>query len=196
MSAAVAEANEAREAASPPAATTGGRTRDPMTDPHATAVVTVAWLIVANKPVYPLYVWWFVGNGTAAACLTMLATPAFLAIALMGARHPLAARLALPLVGALDTLFATKLFGAASGTELFFVPCLILAVASFRPDEGRWTKGLVAVLFVSFVVAHGRLGAAWGPWTIEETARLLEINVFAVASLAAFLGWRFSGLRG
>jgi hypothetical protein len=27
----------------------------------------VAWLILANKPVYPLHVWWFAGSGALAA---------------------------------------------------------------------------------------------------------------------------------
>lgn len=157
------------------------------------AVVAVAWLIVANKPVFPLYVWWFVGTGTATAFVTAMSAPAFLAIALFGRRHALAARLALPLVGAVDTIFATKLFGAASGCELFFVPCVLLAIVGFTPAEGRWAKGLIAVLFGGFVASHGHLGAALGPWTSAEAARLLDVVVFAVASLTAFIGWRFSG---
>lgn len=157
------------------------------------AVVSVAWLIVANKPIFPLYVWWFVGTGTATSYLTALSAPAFLAIASLGRRHPLAARVALPLLGAIDTVFATKLFGPASGVELFFVPCLLLAIAGFGPGEGRWTKALVVVLACAFIAAHGHLGASWGPWSGEDAARLFEPVVFAVASLSAFIGWRISG---
>lgn len=156
------------------------------------AVVSVAWLIVANKPIFPLQVWWFVGVGTPAAYLTALSTPAFLAIALFGRRHPLAARVALPLVGAVDTVFATKLFGPASGMELFFVPCLLLAVVGFEPAEARWARALVATLFCAFVAFHGHHGVAWGPWSSEAAARLFDVVVYAVASLAAFIGWRFS----
>lgn len=163
-------------------------------DPHAAAVTTVAWLIVANKPIYPLYVWWFAGSGVAASLWTLAATPAFLAIALLGASRPLAARLALPLVGLADTLFATKLFGSASATELFVVPCLLLAVLSFRAAEAGWTRGLVAVLFAAVVLAHGRLGAPLHVWPDDALARLRDVNVFAVASLCAFVGWRFAGL--
>lgn len=159
------------------------------------AVVAVAWLIVANKPFFPLYVWWFVGVGTPAAYLTALSMPVFLAIALFGRRHPLAARIALPAIGAFDTVFATKLFGAESGMELFFVPCLLLAVVGFAPREARPARALVAVLFGLCVGLHGRYGAALGPWTAEEAARLADVTVFAVASLSAFVGWRFSGLR-
>lgn len=156
-------------------------------------VVAVAWLIVVNKPFFPLWIWWFVGSGTAAACLTVSSMPAFLAIAMLGRRHSLAARVALPLLGAVDTVFATKLFGAASGAELFFVPCLLLAVVGFDRREGRWAKATVVALFSAFVVTHGRLGAAWGPWSLEEAARLSEIMVVSVALLSVFVAWRFSG---
>lgn len=157
------------------------------------AVVSVAWLIVVNKPIFPLYVWWFVGEGTAAAYLTALSTPVFMAIALCGRRHPLAARVALPLVGAVDTVFATKLFGAASGMELFFVPCLFLAVVGFEPAEARWARALVAVLFCTFVGLTGHYGVPWGPWSSDAAVRLYDVVVYAVASLTVFIAWRFAG---
>jgi hypothetical protein len=171
-----------------------GSTPPSAADPLAAATVGVAWLIVVDKPLYPLTVAWVAGDGWA-AWPTLLALPAFLAIALLGRRRSFAARLALPLVGAADTLLATKLFGAASGTELFFVPCLLLAVLAFRAEEARWTKGLVALLFAVFALAHGRLGAPLGPWTADAAARLLELNALSVAMLCAFLGWRFAGRR-
>lgn len=149
-----------------------------------------------NKPIYPLYVWWFVGSGTAVAWATALSAPLFLAVALSAARRPLATRVALPLVGGADTVFATVLFGPASGSELFFVPCLLLAITVFSAHEGRWTRGLVAVLFVPFVIAHATIGSGVAPWTAAETAHIKEIDVFAVASLSAFPGWRFSGTGG
>ncbi len=164
-------------------------------DERTTACTTVAWLIAANKPIYPLYVWWFVGSGVAASCLTMVSLPLFAALAWAGRRRSLLLRVGLPVVGFVDTLFATKLFGPAGGTELFAVPCLLLACLSFRADEVRWARGLVVGLFLGFVVAHGRLGAPLGTWTAEELGRLLEINILAVASLSAFIGLRFSGFR-
>lgn len=163
-------------------------------DPLAEAAIAVAWLIVANKPIYPLYVWWFAGSGVLASCWTMLAAPAFLALALIGRRRSLVVRVGLPLVGLVDTLFATRLFGPASGTELFLMPCLLLAVSSFRAEEARWARGLVAILWVAFVAAHGRLGDPLHVWSPAELERLLAVDVFAVASLCAFIGWRFAGL--
>uniref|UniRef100_UPI0031015463 hypothetical protein n=1 Tax=Neorhizobium sp. EC2-8 TaxID=3129230 RepID=UPI0031015463 len=58
----------------------------PPLDPRTQATVTVAWVIVANKPFYPLYVWYLVGNGVTASLGTLLAAPFFLAIPLI-ARH-------------------------------------------------------------------------------------------------------------
>lgn len=164
-------------------------------DRKTAATVTVAWLVVANKPIYPLYVWWLVGSGTAVAAATALSAPLFLAIALGAAERPLAARIALPLVGAMDTVFATLLFGRASGTELFFVPCLLLAVCAFSPVERRRVRMLVAVLFLTFVVVHEVVDAGGGPWTAAQATQVREMNILAVASLSAFVAWRFSGTR-
>lgn len=174
-------------------ARTGAADR-PAPDPLASACVTVAWLIVANKPIYPIYVWGLVGSGVAASSLTMLATPLFLALALIGRSHPLAIRVGLPLVGLADTIFAGKLFGTASGTEAFVVPCLLLACLSFRAGEARWARGLIAVLFVGVVASHGRLGSPLHLWSVDELDRLRDLNLVAVASLSAFIGWRFAGL--
>ena len=42
-------------------------------DPLTQATVTLAWVIALNKPFYPLYVWYLVGNGVVASLATMLA---------------------------------------------------------------------------------------------------------------------------
>jgi len=157
-------------------------------------VRTVAWLILANKPVYPLYVWWFAGSGALASTLTAASAPLWLALAWVGPRFPLLLRVGAPLLGMVDTLLATKLFGAASGAELFFAPCLLLAVMSFRVGEARISRALVAVLYLVVVAAHGRYGAAWHEWPADQLTSLLNVNALAVASLCAFIGWKFVGL--
>ena len=167
----------------------------PEVDPLTAAVRTVAWLICANKPFYPLYVWWFAGSGTLASTLTAASAPLWAALAWFGPRHPLFLRAAAPILGLVDTLLATKLFGAASGTELFFAPCLLLAVLSFRVDEARISRALVAVLYLVFIAAHDRYGAPWHEWPAEQLKSLMNVNALAVASLCAFMGWKFVGLR-
>ena len=164
-------------------------------DPLASAVRAVAWLILANKPIYPLYVWWFAGSGALASTLTAASAPFWLALAWLGSRHSLVLRAGVPLLGLVDTVMATKLFGAASGTELFFVPCLLLAVVSFRLEEVWISRALIAALYLVVIAAHGRYGAPWHSWPAEQLASLLDVNALAVASLCAFVGWKFAGLQ-
>ncbi|MGV3551186.1 hypothetical protein [Rhizobium sp.] len=164
-------------------------------DPLTQATVTVTWVIVLNKPFYPLYVWWLVGSGVQASLGTLLSVPFFLFVLYLARNWPLAARLGLPIVGTLDTVFETKLFGYSSGTELFLAPCMMLAALSFNPLEKWWQRGLAAGIFLVFVVTHGRLGAALYAWTVEDLATLFSINAFAVASLMAFIAIRYAGVR-
>jgi hypothetical protein len=163
-------------------------------DPLAAAVVTITWLIVLNKPIYPLYVWYFVGDGVAVSALSVLAVPFYAAVLLIARRSSLAARVAFVAVATLDTICETKLFGDAAATELFLAPAALIAALSFRADESRWTKGILAALYVVFLAAHDHLGAAIHAWTDEQLAHLRAINIFAVASLTVFVGWKFAGI--
>jgi len=155
--------------------------------------VTIAWVIFANKPFYPLYVWWFVGNGAMAALGTLIAAPLFLAIPFLARRSPLVARAALPIIGTIDTLWETWLFGAASGTELFLAACMVLAAVSFYAREIWWQRGVAVAIFLAFFAAHGRLGGPLYPWTADELGKLLNINIFAVASLLTFIVLKYVG---
>ncbi|WP_348531808.1 hypothetical protein [Rhizobium sp. 16-449-1b] len=105
-------------------------------EPITQATVTVAWVIVFNKPFYPVYVWSLVGSGVTASFGTLLSAPLFLAITFLARRSPFAARIALPLIGTFDTLFETKLFGSASGTELYFAACIMLVALSKHTKSG------------------------------------------------------------
>ena len=166
----------------------------PTPDPLMEASRSVAWLIAANKPFYPLYVWAFVGSGTAASLWTAASLPLWLALGWFGPRRPLLLKAGVPLLGALDTALSTKLFGAPGLTELFFAPCALLAILPFRAAEAWTSRALVGVLYVVFVGLHGRYGAPLHIWSETELASLANINALAVDSLMAFLGWRFSGL--
>lgn len=159
------------------------------------ASVTVAWVIIANKPFYPLYVWWLVGSGTLAALGTLVSVPFFLLVPFLARRAPLWARVALPVVGTVDTLFETKLFGYGAGTALFLAPCMMLVALSFHAAEAWWQRGTAGVVFVAFVAAQGRLGEALHVWSAEALGTLFSINAFAVASLMAFIAIRYAGVR-
>ncbi len=165
-------------------------TTDPQQPDRARLATATAWIILANKPVYPLYVWWFAGEGVWASAATMLSAPLYAGVIVLARTSSLAARVALPLVGAADTLFATKLFGAASGTELFLVPCALLAVLCFGPGEGRWSRGFSLALAALFAATHGRFGAPLHVWPAPALARLADVNAYAVGSLSLFIAWR------
>jgi hypothetical protein len=121
-------------------------------------VTSIAWIIFANKPVYPLYLWFYVGSGAPESVWTMLAAPLYAAIALVARRASLPTRVALPLAGAADTIFATKLFGVGAGTELFFAPCAMIAALSFDVPERKIARGLIAGILIAFAALHRRYG--------------------------------------
>lgn len=169
----------------------------PAPDPLTQATVTIAWVIVLNKPFYPLYVWYLVGNGVAISLGSLVAAPFFLAIPFLARHSSLAARVALPLIGTLDTLFETKLFGSASGTELFFAACILLVALSFRANELWWQRGAAVFVFAIFVFSRNWIGLPFRIWDANDLSSLLNLNAFAVASLTTFIALRYAGiLRG
>lgn len=164
----------------------------PIRDDRLEAIIALSWLIALNKPFYPLYVWYLTGEGVVWSCLSMVAAPAYLAIAVLGRRHSLATRIAFPLVALADTLAETKLFGAASATELFLAPAALITALAFRPSEARIPRTLILILYVALIALHGRLGEPLYIWSDASLAHLRELNIFAVASLTVFTVWRFS----
>jgi hypothetical protein len=163
--------------------------------PLASASATTAWVIVGNKPFYPLYVWWLVAHNVATSFWTLAAWPLFLAVALGAKRWPLASRVALPLAGLADTAFSDWMFGASSGVEAFLIPCAALSALSFRGEEAWTSRALTAATFVAFAAL--RLWAPPGlrPWPAAEAATLVTLNLYSAASLTAFVGLRFASAR-
>jgi hypothetical protein len=152
----------------------------------------VAWMVVANKPLYLAILWWYVGGGFKASLATLIAAPLYGAAAVLVRRAPLAARVATPAVGLADTLLATLVFGTGSGAELFLFACGLLAALSFRPHEVWLSRGLIGLIFVAFVALRLGGGTALYPLPPDRLGRLLDLNVFS-AALFAFIGLRFAG---
>jgi len=161
-------------------------------DALTSASVTTAWVVVANKPFYPVYVWWLTGLDAARASLwTLAAWPLFAALPWLARRSPLGARAGLPLVGAADSAFATYMFGEGSGVESFLVPCAMLAALSFRASEARISWALTSLVYIAFAAL--RLAAPAGVSPLP--GGLLNLNLFSAASLTAFIGLRFASAR-
>lgn len=159
---------------------------------QASASARTAWLIVINKPVYPIYVWYFTGSGFWPASLTALSMPLYVALAFFLKREVTSARLILPILGLCDTILAAKLFGVASGAELFIFPSLMLATLAPESGEEWPSRLLVATIFLVASSAHGLYGYPLHVWDADALDRLREVNIFSAASLCAFLGWTFA----
>ncbi len=164
-----------------------------MPDPRTAACMSVAWIILINKPFYPLYVWWLIGWPAVLPSLgTLAGAPLYAALPFLARRSGYAARVALPLVGLIDTVYATKLFGPSGGTELFLAPCALLAIVGFSASEYLAARALIVVTFVTFFALHGRYGAPLHEFAAADAATLFSLDTFAVASLIAFIGLRFA----
>ncbi|MFK0166643.1 hypothetical protein [Rhizobium sp. NPDC090279] len=167
-------------------------TRQPL-DQRTQATVTIAWVIIANKPFYPLYVWWLIGSGVRTSTATLASIPFLLVIPLVAGRSSFFARFALPLFGTLDTVFETIIFGKASGTLLFLAPCMALVLVSLYGREKWWQRGLACFILACFVVSWKTMGDPLFPWDSDQLTALLNINAFAVASLMTFIAIRYAG---
>jgi hypothetical protein len=159
---------------------------------QAAASAKTAWIIAVNKPIYPLYVWYFAGSGLWAASLTAITLPLYVGAALLLRSRPGVLRFGAPLLGLCDTVLAAKLFGAASGAELFFFPCLMLATLAPETGETRASRALVATIFLLALALHGHYGPPLHVWDADALDRLREINIVSVACLCAFMGWSFA----
>ncbi len=85
---------ELQSRASQPA-NAGSAARDDLTR----ATLTVAWVIILNKPFYPLYVWYLVDDGAVASLVTLLSVPFFLAIPFLAKKIPVSRAPRSPLGG-------------------------------------------------------------------------------------------------
>ncbi len=174
------------------------RERDTMTaangDSRAAACVSVAWLVLMNKPFFPLMAWVLIGPGAATRSLAALAVaPLYVCVPWLARRSGYAARLALPLVGLADTLAAVKAFGPGSGAGLYLVACGALAIVGFSAREATTARALVVAMWVAWVaIARGWLGAPLEVWPADDLAGFFALNAWCAASLAAFVGLRFA----
>ena len=162
-------------------------------DTRTAGCVSTAWIILINKPIYPLYVWALIGADAATRSLATLAlAPLYAAALVLARRSARGARIALPLIGLADTLYATKLMGAETGAEIFLVACGLLAIVAFPAREAKTSRTLGIVVYLAFLVLHGRYGAPLQAWRPHEAATLLTLNLVGAASLAAYIGLRFA----
>jgi hypothetical protein len=161
-------------------------------DPLAAASNFITLVVVSNQPFYPLYVWFFVGGDGGVSLLTFLSTPFFLAIPWVARRSSILGRAMLPLVGASNAFFCAKIFGQASGVELFLCPCAMIAGMAFRSSERKVMLGTIGVLFIGFMVLHDRYGAPFHLFSQPEYRSFLSMNAVSVAALIGLIAMQYS----
>jgi len=163
-------------------------------DPLAAAGNTIALIVASNQPFYPLYIWWIVSDSIWPSFFTFLSTPFFLLVPAVARRSSRAGRALLPLTGILNTALSAKLFGEASGVELFLLPCIMIAAVLFRQSERVIMFAIVGLAFVIFVSLNGHYGEPFHLYTGDEYVRFLRMNAFSVATLVACVGIMMSNV--
>jgi len=159
-------------------------------DPLAEFAGKVALIVAFNQPFYPLYLHAIVGSAAWPAWLTLLSTPLFVAVPYAARHHSIAGRALLPIAGVMNTILCVKLFGAASGVELFFIPCVLLAAIIFRSDERLVSVPLLGLPFASYLFGDSRLGEPL--MTCSGFPSIVALNGTSSASLVALVGLLFS----
>lgn len=157
-------------------------------DPLATAANSIALLVASSQPFYPLYVYWSVGPTIWPTAYTFLSTPLFLLVPALNRVNSVAGRALLPLAGIGNTVLSAAVFGVASGVEVFFIPCALIACLLFRPAERLVSYAFVLLAILSYSVLHGWYGAPVHIYTSDEYADFVALNAFSAGMLTCFVG--------
>jgi hypothetical protein len=164
-------------------------------DAAARTANLVAMVVGWNGPFYPIYLVAFVGWKIAfPSLLTTFAAPFFLAVPLLARWSSSLGRLALPVIGSVNTFWCLKLLGHETDVELFFLPCIMLTTLLFRNGE-QWLFWIAVALPVALYL----LPEQWiGPPIIllssAEASRLATLNEGSVFTLMVFIAVRFVSL--
>ena len=157
----------------------------------ASACSSVATVIALNKPIYPLYVWWLAPDALKASFFTAISLPLYIGLIYLARVNSKAARVALVVIGTLDTLAINIILGDRSGSWLFLGACIILAAVSFRSDEVWERRIAVSAAYVLFAASFGRFPDPLFAYSSASAATLFKLNAFGAFALVAFLGLRF-----
>jgi hypothetical protein len=162
---------------------------DSLTATANLVAVVIAW----NTPFYPLYVWWAAGaSGMPWTLLSLCSLPFFAAIPAIARRSSRAGRIALPVIGTVNTLFCTWLLGEPAGEQLFLLPCATLGAMLFRPGERLPMFALAILPLVAFVALEGHYPAPPHRYDAAQYQALLSMNALSVGCLTVFLGLLFA----
>jgi hypothetical protein len=147
----------------------------------------VALVLGWNTPFYPLWLRWAAGaEALPVGLLTLCVLPLFLAVPPLARRRPTLGRLWLAIVGFGNVIFCTWLFGEASGTELFLLPCLLLPGLLFSRSEWPFLLPLLGAPLVAYYALHGHYPPPPQAWSADASAGMFALNAGSVGCLMAF----------
>ena len=164
-------------------------------DARVAAANLVGLVLAWNTPFYPLYLLGASGGTMRdGAWLTLCSFPVFLAVPAVTRWNGTWGRVLLVVAGTGNTVFCTWILGEASGTALFFLPCITLAALVFRRGERVALFACLALPMLAGVALHGRYHES--PFACAGTAcgAIVWLNGVSVALLLAFLGLLATGL--
>ncbi len=163
-------------------------------DPMVAACNLIALVVASNQPFYPLYVYWAVSDHVWPTFFTFLSTPFFLAVPAVARRFSMAGRALLPVAGMANTILSARVFGQASGVEIFLVPCALIAAMFFRPSERIIAFALIGVSSAIYLGLDGTYGLPSHLYSPAEYQAFLRLNAMSAATLTVFIGLLASGL--
>lgn len=163
-------------------------------DPRTAAGNFVALVLAWNQPFYPLYLWLILGGQAWIAAPDALSGLVFVLVPALARVCGLGARIALPLLGTLNTIVCTWLLGESSGVGLFLFPCAMLAAILFAWRERFVMLAVASLPLVAWLATRGRLGEGLVMADPAQMASLFTMNAVSAGVLMIFLGWVLAGV--
>lgn len=163
-------------------------------DPMVAGCNQIALVVASNQPFYPLYVYWAVSEHIWPTFFTFLSTPFFLAVPALARRSTTAGRALLPLAGIANTILSAKMFGQASGVEIFLIPCALIAAMFFRASERIIAFTLIGLAMLVYFGLDGAYGAVAYLYSASEYQAFFRLNAMSAGVLTVFVGLVGSGL--
>lgn len=154
----------------------------------------IALVVASNQPFYPLYVYWAVSDQIWPTFFTFLSTPFFLAVPAVARHSTLAGRALLPIAGIANTVLSAKVFGQASGVEIFLIPCALIAATFFRPSERLVAFIVIGLAIVAYLGLDGAYGSPVHIYSASEYGAFFRLNAMSAGTLTVFVGFIASGL--
>ena len=163
-------------------------------DPMVAACNLIALVVASNQPFYPLYVYWTVSEHVWVTVFTFLSTPLFMAVPAVARRYSKTGRALLPIAGMANTILSARVFGPASGVEIFLIPCVLIAATFFRASERPIAFVLIGAAFLIYLGLNGMYGTPLHIYTTSEYHAFSRLNAMSAGTLCVFVGLIASGL--